>query len=62
MPITKETFWRKFASDDRGQVAVEYTLLLAVFALPMIGLFSLMLSAISHYYQMVVLFETLPFP
>ena len=47
---------------NRVQMAVEYLLLLMVFALPMIGLFILMLSAISHYYRMVVLFETLPFP
>ncbi len=48
--------------DDRGQATVEYTLLLAVFGLPLIALFAAMLRALGQFFEMVSLLETLPLP
>jgi len=55
-------FGRRLDRDDRGQATVEYTLLLGVFAFPILSLFALLLSAVADYYRMVVFMETLPFP
>lgn len=48
--------------EQAGQAAVEYTLILAAFGLPMIFVFRLLLGALAHYYGMVTFLETLPFP
>lgn len=52
----------RLAADETGQAMVEYVLLLAVFGLPMIVVFSKLLSLMSEYYGMVTFLETLPFP
>ncbi len=58
----KTRTFRDLAGDDSGQAAVEYTLLLAVFALPMFPLFVAMLAALTHYYRLVTFLQTLPLP
>lgn len=52
----------KLAGDTRGQVTVEWILILAGFALPMIYVFNLLLSVLAEHYKMITFFETLPFP
>ena len=52
----------KLAGDSRGQVTVEWTLILAGFALPMIYVFKLLGSVLAEHYKMITFFETLPFP
>ncbi len=48
--------------DQRGQMTVEWTLLIAAFGLPMIYLFSVLLSMLAEHYRMLTLILTLPFP
>lgn len=48
--------------DQKGQVAVEYTLLLAGIGLPMVYIFKVLLDALTAYYQMVTFVQTLPLP
>jgi len=52
----------RLGADDRGQATVEYTLLLTVFGIPLLVLFAAMLAALSSYFEMVSLMETLPLP
>jgi Flp pilus assembly pilin Flp len=52
----------RIVADDRGQATVEYTLLLAVFGVPLLVLFAAMLAALSSYFEMVSLIETMPLP
>jgi Flp pilus assembly pilin Flp len=52
----------RFWSDQTGQAAVEYVLLLAAFGIPMIVIVRWLLGALGGYYGMVMFFETLPFP
>ena len=48
--------------DQRGQVSVEYTLVLAAFGLPMVTAFAWLLGVLAEHYRMVTFIETLPFP
>lgn len=48
--------------DEAGQTTIEWTLVLAVFGIPMIYVLKLLLEALAEYYRTVVFFETLPFP
>jgi len=48
--------------DDTGQTAVEWTLVLAAFGLPMIYVFAMLLSILAEHYRMVAFMESLPFP
>jgi hypothetical protein len=50
------------SADQRGQMTVEWSLLLAAFGLPMIYLFSVLLAMLMEYYRMLSLVLTLPFP
>lgn len=43
-------------------MTVEWSLLIAAFGLPMIYLFSLLLTALAEYYRMMTLVLMLPFP
>ena len=45
-----------------GQAQVEYVLLLAVFGLPMVYVFGMLLAMLSSYYGIVTFFQTLPLP
>ncbi len=47
---------------QRGQVILEYTLLLATFGIPMIYLSKLLLGILAAQYSMVTFLETLPLP
>jgi Flp pilus assembly pilin Flp len=49
-------------SDRRGQTAVEWVLLLAFFALPMVVVLGLLLAVLAEMYRMVTFLEGLPFP
>ncbi len=63
-PETKKLFgtWKKILRDQRGQVTIEYTLVLVAFGLPMATIFIWLLGVLSEYYRMVTFLETLPFP
>lgn len=63
-PETKRLFGtlRKALRDQRGQVTIEYTLVLVAFGLPMATIFIWLLGVLSEYYRMVTFLETLPFP
>ena len=52
----------KFLSDQRGQMTVEWALLVAAFGLPMIYLFGILLATLAEHYRMLTLLVTLPFP
>lgn len=49
-------------TDQAGQSTLEWTLILAVFALPMIWVIRVLLNTIAEYYRMVSFLETLPYP
>ena len=51
-----------FRADQAGQSTIEWTLILAVFALPMIWVIRVLLNTIAEYYRMVSFLETLPYP
>lgn len=53
---------KKLAGDRAGQATLEYVLILAVFGLPMVYVFGVLLAIMSEYYGMVTFLETLPFP
>ena len=53
---------RGFASDDSGQVALEWALVLAAVALPMYFIIVVCLNLLVAHYRMVTFMETLPFP
>ncbi len=61
MTLLRKTLLR-FAADQQGQSSVEYVLLLAGFALPMIWALWHMLAVFVEYYRMITFTETLPFP
>ena len=48
--------------DDAGQATIEYTLIIAVFGIPMILLCRVLLSILVEHYRMVTFLETLPYP
>ena len=48
--------------DQRGQMAIEWVLLVVAFALPMAWGFKLLLATLAEYYRMVTFLETLPLP
>ena len=50
------------ARGQRGQVILEYTLLLATFGIPMILVARWLLGTLAGYYAMVSFLETLPLP
>lgn len=50
------------SSGQVGQVTVEYALLLAFFAIPMLYVFTILLKVLAKYYGMITFLETLPFP
>jgi Flp pilus assembly pilin Flp len=62
MKTVRDILPARLAADDRGQATVEYTLLLAVFGVPLLVLFAAMLAALSSYFEMVSLMETMPLP
>ena len=53
---------RSVLSDNTGQAMIEYTLILAVFGIPMILLCRALLSILVEHYRMVTFLETLPYP
>jgi hypothetical protein len=53
---------RKPPAGEQGQVMLEYTLLLAVFGIPMILVARLLLNTMSAHYGIVSWMETLPLP
>ncbi len=52
----------RLAADRRGQVTVEWALVLAAVALPMYLVVLLALKVLVAHFQMVTFLETLPFP
>ena len=46
----------------RGQVAIEWTLVMVVFGLPMVYTFALLLAVLAEHCRMITLIETLPVP
>lgn len=48
--------------DERGATTLEYTLLIAVIALPAYGIIRVALAALIGQYQMLVMLNGLPFP
>ena len=53
---------RRLQADCRGQVTLEWALILAVVALPMYGVFRVCLDILVAKYQMITLLNSLPFP
>ncbi len=53
---------RRLDDDERGQVTLEWTLLLAAFGLPMIAVFALLLATLAEHYRMMTFILTLPYP
>lgn len=51
-----------FSRDQAGQTAIEWTLVLVAFGLPMIYVFAMLLAILAAHYRMVVFLESLPFP
>jgi Flp pilus assembly pilin Flp len=58
MSDQRQVFWR----GEGGAVAVEWTLLLVAFGLPMMALFRLLLALLTQIYGMVSFLETCPLP
>ena len=54
--------WTLFQADQRGQMTVEWSLLIAAFGLPMIVLFGILLATLAEHYRMLTLVLSLPFP
>ncbi len=53
---------RSLWSDEQGQISVEWVLLLLFVALPLYGIFRLVLGILQEHYGMVQFIETMPFP
>ena len=60
--MSKLTAVTAFVSDETGAAVLEYTLLLAVFGIPMVYVFGWLLSLMVEHYGMVTFLETLPLP
>jgi len=56
--------WRpvKLWRDETGQTTIEYALLLAAVALPMIVVFRMLLALLAWLYEMTVFLIGMPFP
>lgn len=61
-PATAGRLGRRLARDQRGQVTVEWTLLIAAFGIPMIWVFAMMLATLSGQFRMITTLLSLPFP
>jgi Flp pilus assembly pilin Flp len=53
---------RRLLRRGEGQTAVEYTLIILFFGLPMFALCRMLLSILAEHYRMVTFLETLPCP
>lgn len=53
---------RRLHGDRRGAVTLEWVLILAVVALPMLGMFRLCLSVLVAKYRMMTFVNSMPFP
>jgi len=53
---------RRMFDDQHGQAALEWILIVAGFALPMILVFRLLMAVLGEYYVLVTFMETLPLP
>ncbi len=51
-----------FLADQRGQVALEYALILAAIAIPLLFVFRLCLRILVNNYRMVTFMNSMPFP
>lgn len=60
-PAGLERF-RRFWADESGVASMEFTLLLLFFGLPMFYLASMLLDILVAQYQLVMFYETFPFP
>jgi hypothetical protein len=55
--------WRqRLTADERGQMTIEWALVLAAFALPMFYVIRTCIDLLVAHYQMVTFLITLPFP
>jgi ABC-type sulfate transport system permease subunit len=52
----------RLGGDARGQMTIEWSLVLAAVALPMYFVFALCLRLLVAHFQMVTFMDTLPFP
>ena len=52
---------KRLISDNDGAASVEYALLLAVFGLPMIFIFRILINALVAYFEMASTIISLPF-
>lgn len=52
----------RWARDAKGQMTVEWALVLAVVALPMYFILTMLTGVLVAHFQMVTFLETLPFP
>ena len=52
----------KLSADETGQTTIEYALLLAAVALPMMFVFRMLLSILAELYKMTAFLIGLPFP
>ena len=56
------TWLRRLQEDNRGQMTIEWALVLAAFALPMFFVIRTCMEILVAHYQMVTFLITLPFP
>ncbi|MCG3180084.1 MAG: hypothetical protein BIFFINMI_02438 [Phycisphaerae bacterium] len=53
---------RRLAADEQGSAAMEYALLLAVIAIPLLAVFRIMFALLVARYQMTSMLSGWPFP
>ncbi len=53
---------RRLSADQRGQMTLEWALILAAVAIPLYGVLRLCLSILSHKYQFITYMNSMPFP
>ena len=52
----------RLLGDQDGAVPLEWSLLLAVFGIPLIGVFAMLLSTLAAHYRMMSFILSLPYP
>jgi len=60
--MTAQRQVRKLSADEIGQTTIEYALLLAAVALPMMFVFRMLLAILAELYKMTAFLIGLPFP
>ena len=62
VPAARRGAAGRLAGDERGQMAIEWALVMIVVALPFYLIFRLCLALLIAHFQMVSFLQSLPFP